>query len=180
MPDKMQPDKGKDLSIEKDSQINVVVNRTSESDIVDIMGVFRSMKYSGHIYTWVILLCIIIGICVPLLIYQFKTTDDQIASVVTLDYDVFDNSDDSLLTPTPKPVSDLTAPDGEELDLSQITSAYVLQNALNGLVLSESISITQLRDNVKVERILTEDSRRQQELASKMLEDKDGGAYAQL
>ena len=176
-----EPDKEKSLSIEKDSQINVVVNRQGEDDVIDLMRVFHNIKVYGRIYVWVLLLFLIIGACVPLLLYQLSGPGKEyrVSSAVTLDYDVVNRSN-PLVTPVPKPVTDLTAPDGVELDLSQITSAYVLQNALNGLVLSENITIAQLRDNVKVERILTEDSRRQQELASKMLEDGNAGAYAQL
>ena len=66
------------------------------------------------------------------------------------------------------------------MDLSALTSAYVLQSALDGLTLSGTVTIAELRDNVHVDRILTEDSRRQQEVASKMLADKNGAAYAQL
>ena len=180
MPDISQPDKEKSLSIEKDSQINVVVNRNGKDDTVDLMGVYKNMKCSLRLYGWVILLCVIVCVSVPVLLYQFKTVDSQVASVVTLDYDVVCKSDDPLLTPTPMPVDDLSAPDGTDLDLSQISSAYVLQKALNSVVLSKDITLSQLRDNIKVERILTEDSRRQQEVASKMLEDKNGGAYEQL
>ena len=181
MSDIIGQDKEKSLSIEKDSQINVVVNRQGEDDVIDLMRVFHNMKVKGRIYIWVMILLFVIGACIPLLLYQLSNPGKEyrVSSAVTLDYDVVNRSN-PLVTPVPKPVTDLTAPDGSELDLSQITSAYVLQNALNGLVLSENITIAQLRDNVKVERILTEDSRRQQELASKMLEDRNGGAYAQL
>lgn len=181
MSDKSQLDKDKSLSIEKDSQINVVVNRQGEDDVIDLMRVFHNMKIKGSVYAWVLILLMVIGVCAPLLIYQLSGPgkDYRVSSAVTLDYDVLDETD-TLISPTPKPVEDLSAPDGTELDLSQITSAYVLQNALDGLVLSKEITIAQLRDNVKVERILTEDSRRQQEVASKMLEDKNAGAYSQL
>ena len=173
----MRPDRETGLSIEKDSQINVVVNRQDEGNVIDLMRVFHNFAVMKRVYAWVLILCIVIGICVPLLLYQFSKKSLRVVSVVTLDYDVADPTNPWAAK---KPVQDLTAPDGYELDLSQITSAYVLQNALQGLVLSEQISLTQLRDNIKVERILTEDSRRQQEVASKMLEDKNNGAYTQL
>lgn len=181
MSDKLQQDKEKSLSIEKDSQIKVVVNRQGEDDVIDLMRVFHNMKVKGRVYAWVLILLFVIGACIPLLFYQFKGPGKEyrVSSAVTLDYDVLDQTD-LRISPTPKPVEDLSAPDGTELDLSQITSAYVLQNALDGLVLSKEITIAQLRDNIKVERILTEDSRRQQEVASKMLEDKNAGAYSQL
>ena len=165
----MLSDREKALSIEKDSQINVVVNRPGEGYIIDLRRVLQNIKDMTRIYTWVLVLCMCIGLCAPVLLYQFKEKHPQAVSVVTLSYDV-----------NGRPVTDLTAPDGTELDLSQITSSFVLQNALRELTLSEEVSLTQLRNNITVERILTEDSRRQQEVASKMLDDKNNGAYAQL
>lgn len=121
----------------------------------------------------------LLGMCVPLLSYQFSNNNTRVASVVTFDYDVLDITD-PLVTPTPMPVKDLTAPDGTDLDVSQITSSYVLQDALRGVTLSEDISISSLRDSISIERMLTEESRRQQEIAQQMLQDKNGAAYAQL
>ena len=174
-----QPDRESALSIEKDSQINVVVNRSDEDDVIDLMRVFHNMKIMRRVYAWVIILCMVVGICAPLLLYQFKGKESRVASVVTLDYEIKERIAE-LAEPTYRHVTDLTAPDGEDLDLAQITSAYVLQNAMASLVLSEPVSLTNLRSNIKVERILTEDSRRQQEVASRMLADKNGGAYAEL
>ena len=173
------------LQTDRDSQINVVVNSQGEDDMIELTSVFRNMKALCPLYVWIILLLAVLGVSLPLLLYQFTKPNTRVASVVTLDYDVVYEPELSVtptvsVIPTPEPVRDLTAPDGTELDLSQITSSYVLQNALSGLVLSKEISITQLRDNIRVERILTEDSRRQQEVASKMLADKNSGAYAQL
>lgn len=181
MSDKTRLDKGNlPLSIEKDSQINVVVNRQGENDdAIDLMRVFHNMKVKGRCYAWVVILCMILGVCVPLLLYQFGNDNIRVASVVTFDYDVLDTTD-PLITPTPMPVEDLTAPDGTELDVSQITSSYVLQDALRGVTLSEDISISSLRDNISIERMLTEESRRQQEVAQQMLLDKNGAAYTQL
>ena len=168
------------LSIEKDSQINVVVNRSSEvEDAIDLIRVFHNMKVKGRIYVWVVILCMVVGVCVPLLLYQFGKDNVRVASVVTFDYDVIDTTD-PLITPSPVPVEDLTAPDGTELDVSQITSSYVLQDALRGVTLSEDITIAALRNNISIERMLTEDSRRQQEIAKQMLADKNSAAYAQL
>ena len=77
-------------------------------------------------------------------------------------------------------VKELIAPNGESLDLNQITSSYVLQEAMEGLKLSKSFSLAQLRSNIRIERILTPESRRQQEIASSMLANKNSGAYNQL
>ncbi|MBQ2030846.1 MAG: hypothetical protein II483_01415 [Lachnospiraceae bacterium] len=166
--------------MKKDSQINVVVNRSGENDgSIDLMRVLGNMKVKGRVYAWVVILCMVIGVCAPLLLYQIAGDNTRVASVVTFDYDVIDTTN-PLITPTPKPVKDLTAPDGTELDVSQITSSFVLQDALRGVTLSEDISISALRKNISIERMLTEDSRRQQEIAKQMLADKNNAAYAQL
>ena len=165
------PDRPNNLSIEKDSQINVVVNRSEGgAGDIDLMRVFHNMKLRFRVYAWVIILCMVVGICAPLLLYQFKTRSVRVSSVVTLNYSMEDG----------EPVKRLVAPDGEELDLTQLTSAYVLQGAIDKVSLSKKISISALRDSIQIDRILTEDSRRQQEVASKMLEDRNGNAYTQL
>ena len=166
---------------DRGQQINLVVNRPAESDVVeiDLRRVFHTMKTKLRIYAWVMLFCFAVGICAPLLLYQFNKKPLTVSSVVTLKYDVLKrNAAGRIISRTP--VKDLTAPDGQELDLSQITSSYVLQTALDGLDLSQPVTLAELRDNVRIDRILTEDSRRKQEVVSRMLDDKNNGAYAQI
>ena len=156
-----------------DRQIHLMVNSADDENTIDLGNVFHNMKLKKRIFSWVLVLCLVAGICAPLLLYQFSHSMLTVSSVVTLDYNV----------PTKngyKPVSDLTAPDGTELDLNQITSSYVLQNALNGMQLSQPVLIRNLKDNIKIERVLTEDSRRAQEVAAKMVEDKNNSAYTQV
>lgn len=162
-------------------QINLVVNRPGGSNMVeiDLRRVFRNMKRKLRIYAWVMLLCLTMGICAPLLLYQFNKKPLTVSSVVTLKYDVTQKNAAGKIVSSDL-VKDLTAPDGQELDLNQITSSYVLQAALEGLSLSRPISFPELRDNVRIDRILTEDSRRQQEVASRMMDDKNAAAYAQV
>ena len=177
MSDKTQTDKEKALTLDKDSRISVVVNRPEEEDAIDLVRVFQNLKALGRVYVWVLILCLVLGICAPLFAGQFKKSRSLAVSVVTLDYQVPDPkaSDGSRIQ-----VEDLTAPDGSALDLTQLTSSYVLQHALQDLQLSKKVSISQLRENLSIERILTESSRRQQEVASKMLSEKSSGAYNQL
>ncbi|MBP5461080.1 MAG: hypothetical protein J6Y20_03030 [Lachnospiraceae bacterium] len=159
------------LSIEKDSQINVVVNRPDgEESGIDLMRVFHVMRVKRRVYAWVLILCMVLGMCAPLLMYQWQAHMVRVSSVVTLNYKL----------PSGKKVSSLTAPDGKELDLSQLTSAYVLQGALDQVSLPSAVTVSRLRDNIRIDRILTEESRRQQEVASKMLQDKTNAAYTQL
>ena len=191
------------LSIEKDSQIQVVVNSPGwEDDSIDLGRVFRNFKKKKRIYAWVLVLCVVIGLCAPLLIYQFRRDPLTVSSVVTLQYNVpyVEEVDETAATNSGTtiinnvgtnsarngskeemvPVSDLTAPDGKPLDLNQITSSYVLQNAVGGMTLSEPVSLKNLRDNIKITRILTENSRRQQEVASRMVDQKTSGAYSEV
>ena len=172
------------LTIDRDAQIQVMVNQSGvEEDTIDLGRVFHTMKLKWRVFAWVLALCIVVGACAPLLLYQFAHEPLKVSSVVTLKYGIPDPGVDlNSLEPGAEiptiPVEDLTAPDGTELDLNQITSSYVLQNALEGLTLSEELGIANLRSNIAVERILTEESRRQQEVASSMIEEKNSQAYA--
>ena len=179
-------EKNRPLTIDKDAKIQVVVNRAASANQpleIDLGRVFGRMKTKKRVYAWVLVLCMAIGVCAPLLMYQFNQPELTVSSVVTLDYDVVtpdptDPEDESKARRSP--VTDLTAPDGTDLDLNQVTSSYVLQNALSGLPLSQPVSVTNLRDNIKIERILSEDSRRQQEVAASMIDDKNSAAYTQV
>lgn len=182
------------LALDKDSQINVVVNRPNvDETVIDLSRVLHNANKKRRIYAWVLLLCMVAGISASLLVYQFTAKPATVSSVVTLKYEIPNplldpeknpEYDASLLLdeeiPQTVPVTDLSAPDGSELDLGQITSSYVLQTALSGMELSQAVSLADLRSNMRVDKILTEDSRRQQEVAASMLEDKSTQAYTQV
>ncbi len=154
---------------ERTSQINLVMNNTQdEEDTIDLGKVFRKMKAETGKYLWVMLLLLVLGVSVSLLVYQLKKDPGQVSSVVTLKYTV-----------NGQEVTDLTAPDGTELDLSQFTSSYVLNNALDGLQLSQPITVEALRKNLDIQKVITKETRRQQELLSEMMEGKDKDAYSQ-
>lgn len=189
----------KALTVDRDTQIQVVVqNPDWQDDSIDLGRVFLNMKRGKRVYAWVLVLCVMIGLCVPLLIYQFTKEPLTVSSLVTLNYSVpYVGPEETETTggttrntsrtgskglgeATDRvPVTDLTAPDGTPLDLNQVTSSYVLQNALNGIELSKPITLKNLRDNIRVERILTEESRQQQEVVSRMVRDKNANAYTQ-
>jgi hypothetical protein len=113
-----------------------------------------------------LLLFVAIGISVALIVYQIGRQPLTVSSVATLNYEVAGES-----------VTDLTAPDGSELDLNQLKSSYVLRNALKEVNLSENVPIEDIQDSISIEKILTEESQRQQEIASKKVEDKSLDAY---
>ena len=189
-------ERGNDKSahIDKDTRINLVLNNPrGNDDYIDLGHVYQNFKKLKKIYAWVLLLCLVAGICASLLWYQFTEPPLSVSSVVTLDYEIpnplLDPTKNNKYTPSlledetiPRTVqvSDLTAPDGSELDLGQITSSYVLQSAISGLRLSQPVTLANLSSNIKIEKILTEDSRRKQEIAASMLQDKNSSAYEQI
>lgn len=151
------------------SQINLVMNSSQEEeDTIDLGNVFRKMKQESRKYLWLMFLLGILGVSIGALVYQFGKKPEQVSSVVTLKYEV-----------NGQLVTDMTAPDGSELDLSMFTSSYVLNNALNGIMLSHPVSLESLRNNLSIQKIITKETRRQQELVESMMESKDKDAYAQ-
>ena len=184
----------KTLSLDKDARINVVVNNPDhDGDTINLSRVLHNARLKGRIYVWVLLLCLAIGVSGALLFYQITKKPLTVSSVITLKYEIPNpvldpeknpNYSASLLLddsiPKTLPVTNLTGPDGENLDLNQVTSSFVLQTALNGLELSYPVTLSNLRDNISIDKILTEDSRRQQEVAASMIEDKNNAAYTQV
>ena len=171
------------LTIDKDAQINVVVNTPGDGEgTIDLGRVFHNIKLKSRIFAWVLVVCLVIGLVAPLLLYQINPPMLTATSVVTLKYDVArERTINGRTEITYSPAQDLTAPDGDgDLDLSQITSAYVLQQAMEGLELSQPVTLAMLKKNISIERVLTDESRRAQEIASQMVADKNTGAYAQM
>ena len=156
-------EQGKDVTLDKNAQINVVLNSSGLNGTdINIGRVFQNMKSTRRVYAWVLVLCLFVGLCAPVLIYLFSKPELTVASVVTIDY-----------------VPDASKQE-PEIDLSQIMSSYVLQSALKKLELSAPVSVSALRSNLKIERMLTESSRQAQELAAKLVTDKNPNAVSQI
>ncbi len=179
------------LPTDQNRQINLVVNHSGEGeDTIDLGNVFHNMKMRRRLFAWVLVLCLVVGICAPLLLYQFSKPQLTVSSVVVLRYEtpVKEQKKNArgemewIIPENPEyePVSDLSAPDGTDLDLNQITSSYVLQTALDGMTLSKSIDAGVLRNNIQIRTVLTEDSQRTKESLTGLAEAKNADAYKQL
>ena len=170
------------LSVDRDASINVVVNQPTEEVEIDLKRVLHNFKLRTRAYAWLMIFCIVAGMAGSLVLQQFNEKPYKVSSVVTLKYE-FPNpeyGEDSDI-PETLPVTDLTAPDQSgDLDLNQISGSYVLNNALNSMELSQPVTLSSLRSNISIDRILTEDSRRQQEIAASMVQDKNNNAYNQV
>ena len=176
---------------ETDRQIQLVVNNSdSDETTIDLGNVFHNMKLKKRIFAWVLALCLLLGITAPLLLYQFTKPYLTVSSVVTLRYEVpkkvrkLDENNKVIWVVPDDPeyemVSDLTSPDGETLDLNQITSSYVLQTALDSIILSRPVTAANLRDNIKIQTVLTEESSRTKESLQGLADAKSTDAYNRL
>ncbi|QTE73657.1 hypothetical protein JS518_12200 [Clostridiales bacterium FE2010] len=176
------------LPVEKERQIQLVVNNNQDEGTIDLGIVFRNMKLKKRIFAWVLVLCLVVGVCAPLLLYQFTKAPLTVSSVVTLRYEAPVARDARAIREGKKtlkeaelePVKDLTAPDGMELDLNQITSSYVLQTALDSMTLSKPITADVLRNNIGIQTVLTEESQRVREALAGLADAKNADAYRQL
>ena len=66
------------LTIDKDAQIQVLVsNPGGDEDTIDLGRVFHNMKLRWRVYAWVLVLCMLVGLCAPLLLYQFQKPELQ-------------------------------------------------------------------------------------------------------
>ena len=158
------------LPTDSNRQIQLVVNQNGDDeDSIDLGNVFHNMKLRKRLFAWVLVLCLTVGVCAPLLLYQISKPELTVSSVVTLRYEVYG-----------WPVTDLTAPDGTALDLNQVTSSYVLQTALDGMTLSNAVTASELRRNISIRTVLTDDSLRVKEALAGLAEVKNADAYNQL
>ncbi len=177
------------LPTDPNRQIQLVVNRAGAGEeAIDLGKVLHNMKLKKRVFAWVLVLCLTIGICAPLLLYQISHPELTVSSVVVLRYEVptarfrdrLKNKQITLAEVEFEPVTDLTAPDGTELDLNQVTSSYVLQTALDRMVLTKPVTVTALRRNLQVNTVLTDDSQRTKEALAGLVEVKNADAYNQL
>ena len=179
------------LPKEADRQIQLVVNRPeTDETTINLGNVFRNMKKLRPIFAWLLVLCMLLGICIPLLLYQFTRPQLTVSSVVTLRYETpkkikkLDENDEEIWVIPEEPeyemVTDLSAPNGEELDLNQITSSYVLQTALDSMTLSQPVTAGYLRSNIRITTVLTEESSRTKEALQGLADAKNADAYTRL
>ena len=186
--------KMKALPEDQNRQIQLVVNHPeTDETTIDLGNVFLNLKLKRRVFAWVLVLCLTVGVCAPLLLYQLNKPMLTVSSVVSLRYEtpvkVFvkgnpdkGEKDKWIIPQDPEyaPVSDLSAPDGSDLDVNQITSAYVLQTVLNGMSLSKPISVGALRNNISIRTVLTDESQRTKEALAGLAEAKNADAYKQL
>lgn len=191
--DTNQRENDRPMPIERDAQINLVLNSPAARGVIDMGRVIKNFKQKRRLYAWVTLLCVVAGLCAALVWHQRSGSPVSVSTVVTLCYEI----PNPLLDPLKNPdytsalaeddsippyveVPDLTAPDGSELDLGKITSPFVLKQAMDGVKLSRSVSLSSLANSIRIEKILSQESKRMQEIASGMIAEKASTTYTQI
>lgn len=140
-------------------KIDLYINANQEDrdQGISIMNVFSRLGKRFHIYAFVMLACLLLGLLVPTLIYTFKDKKESAVAILALDYDKADQG---------------LAPDGSELDITYLKSSYIVQNALNNVTLSKNVSTAQVQDNIVISGILTDETKQKFDILQKLEESK--------
>ena len=132
-------------------------NDKDEQQGISIMNVFSRLKQRFHIYLWVMVSTLLVGLLVPAMIYTFKDKKESAVAILGFDYGG---------------ASEGQAPDGNALDITYLKSSYIVQNALNEVTLSKQVNTAQVQSNLEITGILTDETKRQMEILDSLKEGK--------
>ena len=146
-------------------KIDLYINDTEDdNEGISIMHIFSYMKQRFHIFIFVMLITLILGTLVAILMYGLKGKSETSIAILSLDYE---NAEEGL------------APDGSDLDISYLKSSYIIQNALNDVVLSKEVGVAQIQENLNIIGILSNQTKQQKEILES-LEELKSAEYARL
>ncbi len=152
-------------SLADSKKIDLYINNEQDQEQgISIMNVFSTLGKRFHLYIFVMISTLLLGLLVPTLIYTFKDKKEAAVAVLGFDYAGAESE---------------TAPDGGKLDITYLKSSYIIQNALNNVTLSKPLSYAQVQSNISISRPLTDDTKRQQEIINELKEAKNND-YADL
>ena len=148
-------------------ELHVKREQTEEYQELDLVNVFLNMGRKKKIYAWLIAACLLVGLMVPLAMAQMKGKTESVSTVLTLLYPGADKEY------APGELAKVTQERGyvpATINMGDIKSSYVLRNAVNRARLSVNVPIAAIESNIRVERMLTDESRRSIEVAGKAME----------
>lgn len=152
-------------SLADSKKIDLYINNEQDQEQgISIMNVFSTLGKRFHLYLWVMISTLLLGLLVPTLIYTFKDKKEAAVAVLGFDYAGAEAE---------------TAPDGGKLDITYLKSSYIIQNALNNVTLSKPLTYAQVQSNISISRPLTDDTKRTQEIINELKEAKNND-YADL
>ncbi len=134
-------------------KVEVIVNHQGEMDgEVSLVNVFSNMAKKKKIYLRVLAILLILGLILPMLLAELNTKAPSTQAVVQQKYMDIDPETEKEIAPQPVKFS-----------------SYVLQDALSNTQLSSGISITNLESNLKIEQLLTEETRQRLEILERQI-----------
>lgn len=153
-------------SLENSKKIDLYINNNDQDaeSGISIMNIFSYMGKRFHIFIHVIIVAFLLGILVPLLMYEFKDKKESAISILGLNYEGAEEG---------------KAPDGTNLDISYLKSSYIIQNALNNVILTKEVSVALVQSNLTITGVLTDETQQKLEILNKLSEDKSS-EYAKL
>ena len=78
----LEKNEREDLLPGKNTQIQLVVDHSGEEeDTIDLGRVLHNVRTKSRIFAWVMILCMLVGVCAPLLLYQFQKPALTVSSV---------------------------------------------------------------------------------------------------
>lgn len=166
MPEENKVNEQKEESLANSKKIDLYINNNDNVDEggISIVNVFSFMKQRFHIFIFIIIITFILGLLIPITMYAFKDKEDEAVAIIGLDY----NGAESGL-----------APNGSVLDISYLKSSYIIQNALNNVTLSKSVSVALIQSNLTITGVLTDETKQQKEVLDTLKADKSA-EYAKL
>lgn len=145
----------------KDNQkVELYINHDNAHDEegINLLNVFSNMKKRFLFFLPLMFILIILGLVVPVLMYETKAKNDNTIVVIGFEYE---GSEEGL------------APDKTILDVNYIKSSYIIQEALNSITLDNTPSISSIANNITVSGILTSDTQQQLEVIYALSESDD-------
>ena len=152
-------------SLADSKKIDLYINNQEDQEQgISIMNVFSRLKQRFHLYAFVMISTLLLGLLVPTMMYTFKDKKETAVAVLGFDY---------------PGASEQQAPDGSALNIATLKSSYIIQNALDNVTLSKEVTTAQVQSNITITRPLTDETRREQEIINELKEAKNNG-YADM
>ncbi|MCR5278539.1 MAG: hypothetical protein K6E19_03775 [Lachnospiraceae bacterium] len=157
------------LSTDDNRPIELHVKRDGAEDYqeLDLVNVFVNMGKKKRIYAWLIVACMLLGLTIPLALGQLKGKIESVSTVITF---LYPGADQEYAPGELAKITEDPTYEPAMIDVGELKSSYVLRNAVNQARLSTEIPLAAIEGNIRIERMLTEESRRSIEAAEKALE----------
>ena len=139
-------------------KVELLISRNPEQqgqdgNVIDLVRLFSTMKKRRGIYLRVCAALILIGMAAALFMNTAFPPHPAAKAIITLNYEGAEEG---------------RAPDGGLLETDALKNTYVVSSALSSIELSEELTPASVADNLKVERILSDETKKELQAISGM------------